>query len=141
MILILRMRLVVLAALALLASCWKGNEQAKPSSVAALPPGHPSLAAPAADLPDGAQQMLDSGNNAFRAKRFADAKAFYERAAGLAPEHAAPWFGIFLVGGAIKDQRLADSAMAEIRKRTGDGSMPVHPDTALRNPHASLPKS
>ncbi len=85
--------------------------------------------------------MLDSGNTAYRAQRFAEARAYYERAAALAPSHGAPWFGIFMVGDATQNRALADSAMAEVRKRTGGTAAPVHPDTALRNPHSALPKS
>jgi len=103
-----------------------------------LPEGHPSLA-PAADLPEAARVLLDSGNVAFRAQRYAEARKFYERAAQLAPKHGAPWFGIFMVGDATKDKALADSAIAEVQKRTG--GVPSHPDTALRNPHVGLPKS
>lgn len=123
------------------AACSK--EQAPKSLAGAaattqLPEGHPSLA-PAADLPEAARVLLDSGNIAFRAQRFADARKFYERAAQLAPKHGAPWFGIFMVGDATKNKALADSAIAEVQKRTGGA--PTHPDTALRNPHAGLPKS
>lgn len=104
----------------------------------ALPPGHPS-AAPAAELSEVARTMLDSGNVEFRAKRFDAARQYYEQAAALAPLHAAPWFGLYMIGDATRNKQLADSAMGEVRKRTGEPVTPAGADSALRNPHATLP--
>lgn len=112
---------------------------ARDSTVAgALPAGHPSLTA-AAELPESALLMLDSGNTAYRAKRFDVAQRYYEKAAQLAPRHGAPWFGISMIGEVTQNKRLKDSAMAEVQKRTGGMGTPPHPDSALRNPHSALP--
>lgn len=130
-----------LFALASLGACAKVGDArstaADSVSVGALPAGHPSIVT--ADLPAAASQMLDSGNAAFRAKSFDLAQRYYESAAKLAPKHGAPWFGIFMVAEATENKVLADSAKAEVAKRTGGSGMPSHPDTALRNPHAALP--
>ena len=42
----------------------------------------------------------------------------HERAARLAPQHPAPWFGIYMVAPVRKDTRAADAALAEIRRRS-----------------------
>jgi tetratricopeptide (TPR) repeat protein len=136
--------IVSLGALCVASGCAKSKDAqrttSKDSAVAgALPAGHPSLA-PAADLPDAARQTLDSGNVEFRAKRFEKAQRYYEKAAQLAPEHGAPWFGIFMIGDATKNKALADSAMREVQKRTAGTAAPF-PDTALRNPHAAVKRS
>jgi hypothetical protein len=48
-----------------------------------------------------------------------------------------------MVGEVTKNRKLADSALAEVKKRTPqDGAPAVPGDSALRNPHATaLPKS
>ncbi len=142
----IRRHAIVLAASAITLSfsfaCTKAKDTrstvADSAVAGALPPGHPSLA-PAADLPEAARLMLDSGNTAFRAKRFDVAQRYYEKAAQLAPQHGAPWFGISMIGDATQNKQLKDSAMVEVQKRTGGTGMPSHPDSALRNPHAGLP--
>ena len=108
------------------------------AAMAKLPPGHPTVA-PAAELSDAARAVLESGNVEFRAKRFDAARRFYEQAATMAPNHAAPWFGLYMIGDVTKNKQLADSALAEVRKRTGGTGAPVGSDTALRNPHARQP--
>lgn len=108
-----------------------------------LPPGHPSLAS-ANPLPAAAKIYLDSGNVAYRAKQYETARRYYSQAAALAPDHGAPWFGIYMVGEVTKNKKLADSALAEVKKRTPqDTTSTMKPDSALLNPHATqfLPKS
>lgn len=92
---------------------------------AALPPGHVPIGAGSASLPAAAQALLDSGNVAFRAKDYAGAQAFYRRAAVLAPRHAAPWFGTYMVGQATNDTALADSALRMVQERAP--TMSAHP--------------
>ncbi|MFN8574839.1 MAG: tetratricopeptide repeat protein [Gemmatimonadaceae bacterium] len=109
-----------------------------------LPSGHPDIAANPNPIPAASKVFLDSGNVAYRAKQFDAARKYYEKAAALAPDHGAPWFGIYMVGEATMNKKLADSALAEVKKRTPqDGSaMPGKVDSTMLNPHATpLPKS
>jgi len=63
------------------------------------------------------QALVDSGNTAFREKKFDLALDFYRKASESDPTHAAPWFGTYMVGQAIKNTALADSALAMVRAR------------------------
>ena len=65
-----------------------------------------------------AQAALDAGNAAYRTKDYTAALVEYEKAARLAPQHPAPWFGIYMVAPVRKDTRAADAALAEIRRRS-----------------------
>lgn len=142
-----RIVLVFGAALAV-AGCNRSNDApAGDSLAAALPPGHVPIAPSApTDLAPRTQALLDSGNTAFRLKQFDQALAFYAKASEAQPEHAAPWFGTYMVGQATKDQALADSALRMVRQRSpnmeahpggtpGDMPMPA-PGTP---PHGSIP--
>lgn len=82
-------------------------------------------------LSPAAKAQLDSGNVRFRSKDFAGALRYYRRAAQESPAHAAPLFGIYMVGRATADTALADSAMAGIRARN---TVPPHdlPDSIAR---------
>ncbi len=71
-------------------------------------------------LPLAAKLALDSGNAAYRAKQMDVALAKFRQAAESAPQHAAPWFGIYMVANETKDAKLADSAMAHVRALSGD---------------------
>lgn len=111
-----------------------------------LPTGHPDISATPNPIPAAGKVYLDSGNVAFRAKQFDVARKYYEKAASLAPDHGAPWFGIYMVGEATKDKKLADRALAEVKKRTPQDATPTTPpgkaDSMMLNPHATpLPKS
>lgn len=87
-----------------------------------------------------AKAALDSGNALFKQRAYADALGQYRAAAALAPQHAAPLFGIYMVARATNNVPMADSALAGIRLRSG--SMPVVPhsfsDTALQRLHEGL---
>lgn len=87
-----------------------------------------------------AKMALDSGNALFRKGAYEEALGQYRAAAALAPQHAAPLFGIYMVARATNNAAMADSALAGIRVRSG--SMPVVPhsfsDTALRRLHEEL---
>lgn len=91
-------------------------------------------------LGPAAKAALDSGNALFRKKDFSGALARYRAAAELAPQHAAPLFGIYMVARATDNKAMADSALAQIRLR--NGPMPAGPhnfsDSALRQLHDSL---
>lgn len=91
-------------------------------------------------LGPGAKAALDSGNVLFRKKAYEQALAQYQAAAALAPQHAAPLFGIYMVARATNNTAMADSALAEIRRRNGPMPAAPHmlPDSALRRMHDSL---
>jgi hypothetical protein len=80
-----------------------------------------------------ARDALDSANAAFRRKDYDRALKFYRQAAGAAPNHASPWFGIFMVAEASGNAALRDSAQREVQKRTVDS--PNVTDSTLRNTH------
>jgi len=89
-------------------------------------------------LTPASKAALDSGNALFRKKAYAAARAQYETAAKGSPLHAAPLFGIYMVGRATNNQALADSAMVGIRARN---AVPPHdlPDSAaLRKIHSKV---
>lgn len=125
------MRFSFLVPLALAAvACGRTNSsQQQDSLAAALPPGHVPIDAPPGSVPLSpiAQALLDSGNTAFRVKDFDGALAFYRKASLTDPAHAAPWFGTYMVGKAINDAALADSALRMVRARAPE--MQPHPGT------------
>jgi len=134
MIGIIARRWQVLTIVVSAAACTGGNE----------PPRVPLAQAPVTDttaqlgdaqageaqpaLGPAAQSALDSGNALFRKKQYMPALARYRAASALAPDHGAPLFGAYMVAQATKDTKLADSVLAEIRKRSG----PASPLTAAR---------
>ena len=113
------------------------------SLASALPPGHvPIPASPrGATLTTVSQALLDSGNVAFRAKKYDAALAFYSKASSATPQHAAPWFGTYMVAKAIGNTQLADSALRMVKARAPD--IQAHPITSPPasdkpfNPHAA----
>jgi Flp pilus assembly protein TadD len=102
-----------------------------------------ALEAAHALLGPGAKAALDRGNAFFRKSQFAEALTEYRAAAALAPQHAAPLFGIYMVGRATNNTALADSALAGIRLRGGSLSTSPHSfaDTALQRIHKGLGKN
>jgi hypothetical protein len=106
------------------------NAQQGDSAVAGLPPGHVPIAPSApTDLAPLTQALLDSGNTAFRLQQFDAALAFYAKASAAQPEHAAPWFGTYMVGQATKNVALSDSALRMVRERAP--GMQEHPGGPL----------
>ena len=89
-----------------------------------------------------AKAALDSGNVLFRHKAYAAALAQYRAASALAPQHSAPFFGIYMVARATNNPAMADSALAAIRLRSGAMTPAPHvlTDTALRRIHKNLPR-
>jgi hypothetical protein len=105
---------------ALVASCT-AKEASPPrqplSDVAAGAAAGPSVGPPT--LPPAAAAHLDSGNVAYRGKQFDAALAHYRAAATAAPDHAAPWYGVYMVGEATNNRVLVDSANAMVASRSG----------------------
>ncbi len=86
-------------------------------------------------LPPTTRAALDAGNTEFRAKQYAAALGHYRLAALSSPGEAAPFYGIYMAAQALNNRPLADSAVAEIRGRTG-GTGPFN-DTSLRALHGT----
>ena len=89
-----------------------------------------------------ARAALDSGNMLFRQRAYAAALVHYRAASSLAPQHPAPFFGIYMVARAIHDSAMADSALTAIRVRNGPMTAAPHSrsDSALRRFHEMLQK-
>ena len=133
----LSLPIVVLALAALAGACSKKDSPKIPlaqgaplDSVRAMEAAH-SLLGPAA------RAELDSGNAFYRKKEYHEALVRYRAASELAPQHAAPLFGIYMVARVTNNAKLADSALAGIRQR--NGPLPTAPhslgDSALRRMH------
>jgi hypothetical protein len=84
-------------------------------------------------LSPAAKIALDAGNSAYRAKHFGDAIARYREASAASPEHAAPWFGIYMAATEMKNKPLADSAMAKVNTLSSDA--------AALNTHAEVARN
>ncbi len=98
-----------------------------------------------AKLSPEAKTLLDEGNVAYRAKQMGDALVKYRQAAIAAPEHAAPWFGIYMVANEMKNTALADSAMAHVKSLSADpAALNAHaivtaPNGGLESPGGGMP--
>ena len=102
----------------LTSACGKADAPGRPSTKAVgaeVPTDGVQAQADGTGLPIDAKTALDFGNTAYREKRYDDALLSYRAAAAVAPEHAAPWFGLYMVAGAMKNTALADSAMARVK--------------------------
>lgn len=143
----MRHLVLLLASASALAACNRsqpapaGDAPAGDSLAAALPPGHVPVDQPAAatTLSVRSQALLDSGNAAFRRKDYQGALAYYAKSAQESPTHAAPWFGTYMVGQAMKDSALADSAMRMVRQRAPE--MQSHPTGTPQTVPTPLPGS
>lgn len=110
----------------------KGGALPVDATAGAMPGGRPSVD-PDAGLGPSARAALDAGNAAFRAKNYSLALRHYRAAAASAPAQAAPWFGIYMIAQATGNKPLADSANAEVQRRTADPAAVT--DSTLRNTH------
>jgi hypothetical protein len=133
--------LLLVAALFTVSACQSKAPDKVPlgqvDTTAALPSGHPAVTSPG-DLTPAARVALDSGNVAFKAKNYAEALRLYRVAANAVPEHAAPWFGVYMVAKATGNAALGDSAMKEVQKRTP--APPGAIDSAMRGLHPAAVK-
>lgn len=120
------------ALLLVLATAACGRGDAREGTDSAAPAAAPRADSRAA-LPAAAAVALDSGNAAFRAGRFDVALTAYRDAAAKAPDHAAPYYGLYMAARATKNVALADSALAAVRARTPDADAEV--DSALATSH------
>jgi hypothetical protein len=96
-------------------------------------------------LPLAAVTALDEGNQAFRAKKLDVALVKYREAAVAAPQHAAPWFGIYMAANEMKNTALADSALAHVKSLSADpAALNAHmtvtsPSRGLEAPSGGMP--
>jgi hypothetical protein len=136
-----RLRLALFASLAAAAAaCSRDDGPRTPLAQAASAASVQEQNAAHSLIGPAALATLDTGNALFRKKDYAGALARYRAAGELAPQHAAPIFGIYMVAKAINDTKLADSALAEIRKRNGPLPEAGHgmSDSALKALHKQL---
>ncbi len=73
-------------------------------------------------LPLAAIAALDEGNTAYRAKQFDAAIDAYRKATAAAPDHAAPWFGLYMAANEVGNAALADSAMVRVKALSADSA-------------------
>jgi hypothetical protein len=131
------------ALLVALAACDTSDSAGRQPLAASGAAADMAAGAPAPELPPAAMTALDAGNTAYRAKQFDDAIAKYREAAAAAPQHAAPWFGVFMAANELKNTALADSAMARVKALSADpAALGAHADVtsgAAAPPGGSLP--
>lgn len=132
-------RLVVVAGTILGAtSCYGANEGAgTPLAQTVALDSARRMAAAHSLIGPAAKAALDSGNVLFRQKKYEPALAEYRAAADLAPQHAAPLFGMYMVARATNNAKLADSTLAEISKRNGEAPAAAH---SFSDPTPSSPR-
>lgn len=136
-----RQGLIVLALALAASACTVKQEAPKiPLSQATAADSARRVAAGHALIGPAARAALDSGNVLYRRKEYGAALAQYRAASALAPQHAAPFFGIYMVARATRDTAMADSALAAIRAR--NGPMPTAPhslnDSVLQRVHEQI---
>jgi len=96
----------------------------------------------ATTLPSGAVAALDAGNGAYRSKDYATALKKYREAAAIAPAHAAPWFGLYMVASELKNVSLADSAMVRVKLLSADpAALGAHAEVAASDEKQGAPAS
>lgn len=137
------LRLAVVAAAATIVACTTEDDAVKvPLGKATAGDSARAVAAAHALIGPAARTALDSGNAYYRRKAYAAALAQYRAASTLAPQHAAPFFGIYMVARATHNNEMADSALAEIRRRNGPMQPLTHSpsDSVLERVHEGARK-
>ena len=102
------------------------KKEVVPLAQAAITDSVRAVEAAHALLGPAAKAALDRGNAHFRKHEYAAALVEYRAASALAPQHAAPLYGISMVARATNDTALDDSALKEIRLRSGPLVGPAH---------------
>jgi hypothetical protein len=121
------------AVLSAMVACRSGQDVPKvPLAQAAVAESLRAVESAHSLIGPAAKTALDSGNVLFRKKAYAPALTEYRLAATLAPQHAAPLFGIYMVARATNNTAMADSALIGIRQRNGplppNAHVPPAPD-------------
>jgi len=133
----------VLAIAMSVAACTGQDSARVPLSGRATADSIGQAATPDPVLAADAQAALDSANALFRGKQYARALERYRAAARLAPQHSAPLFGQYMVAQATSNAKLADSVLAEMKKRGSALPPAVHevlPDSSLTVPRRKAAK-
>jgi tetratricopeptide (TPR) repeat protein len=133
---------VAVATAILLGSACNGNDTQNRQTLGAVGSDTADMQARAAEskLPLPAIAALDAGNAAYRAKNMEQAIAHYREATAIAPDHVAPWYGIFMAASEMKNSALADSAMARVRVLSPDPAMyDAHTEASTRVAPPPLP--
>jgi hypothetical protein len=131
----------IIVAAVMTVGCVNKDASKKPSAQGALADSARKVAAAHALIGPAAKAALDSGNALYRKKEYASALAYYRSASTLAPQHAAPLFGIYLVARATNNVAMADSALAGIRQRNPMAPLPHAPHaSATQKAAANLPR-
>ena len=133
---------IIVAAVTTVACTVKQDAPKKALAQGSLADSARAVAAAHALIGPAAKTALDSGNALYRKKEYAAALAHYRSASTLAPQHAAPLFGIYMVARATNNLPMADSALAGIRLRNGPMDPGLHSmnDAAMRKAHDSAQK-
>jgi hypothetical protein len=119
-----------ITALVLLGACSGKKPEAAPPAAPTTAGATGAAMSPTST--DMERLVLDSANTMFRAKNYAAALEGYRRAAAVAPDDIAPWFGVYMVAAATKDKALGETASAEMKAR---GGAPSEGDTATLKAH------
>ncbi len=131
---------LALPAAVLFGACSKSQQEQPKTPIAQMTAGAPdSTANPHDAMSAAAKAALDSGNVAYRAGKYADALKNYRSASEQAPLNAAPFFGIYMVAEKMGNKKLADSAGAEIRRRSNSTTQMLS-DSTLQSLHAATTK-
>lgn len=123
-----RLAALLLAAPVAFAACT-AKEEAPKTPIAAAQGGTPQRD----NMPAAARIALDSGNVLLRAGDAKGAVTQYVAAATADPDNAAPWYGVMMAAQRVGDTKLADSAAAMVRKKSGN---PQLTDSGMQKMHA-----
>lgn len=77
--------------------------------------GSAAEAEPRRDLPPGLAARVDSGNSAYRAGDYQEARRHFREAVDLAPGSATAWFGVHMAERALGNDAAADSALEHVQ--------------------------
>jgi len=90
---------------------------------------------PARDsLPAAVRAQLDSGNAAYRAGDYQEARRHYRETVKAIPDLASGWFGIYMTAQATGDSALADSAKARMGEMGQAASAHMSPHGGMSMP-------
>lgn len=133
----MRSRILMVSAAALMAVACKNPEPPKRplgTADASVDPATGQVVNPQDALSPQARTALDNGNQLFRAKQYTLALEQYRLAVKYAPDHGAPYYGVYMAADKLGDKKLADSAMAAFNAHSGNGA-PMFTDSLMKKTH------
>jgi hypothetical protein len=134
-----RWRLIFFAAVAASGCTSRRDAPKVPLATAAVADSARAVAEAHALIGPAARAALDRGNSLFRKKAYDAALAEYRAAAALAPQHAAPLYGIYMIARATNNSAMADSALSGIKARNAVMAPHAFDDSTLKRVHAKVP--